>query len=200
MGHGTPDIWYKNWLTCEICNIWVTTLKDLMIFDHHIKAFKAFLWMVCVTQFSQGYCKYMIGETVDLIKADFFVLMMSGDFQCSYLFDLCEPHKYTQLLTKDWTTSKLADKPNDIISNDYVDKLYSLSNPSLNPPTFRILWMSDVNIDINYKENSSSVCKDYQCCHAGDKVENEADKAGKYGNKKCSTSLAGFQKMIETIN
>lgn len=80
----------------------MTTLKDLMIFDHHVKACKAFLWLVCVTQFSQGYCKYMIGETVDLVKSDLFVLMMSNDYVCGYLFDFCEPVKYTQRFTENF--------------------------------------------------------------------------------------------------
>lgn len=126
--------------------------------------------------------------------------MLHKDYVCGYLFDFCEPAVYTQLLTENFATRKLADKPEDVAENDYLDKLYSISNPSLNPPTFRILWLSDMDIDNFYKEGASSVCKDYRCCHANNVLEKPEDAAGKYGNKRCSTSMEGFKKMIETIN
>ena len=60
--------------------------------------------------------------------------------------------------------------------------------------------MSDLEIDVNYVEGASSVCKDYRCCHSGDEAEKPEDKAGKFGNKRCSTSKEGFKKMFDTIN
>ena len=45
-------IWYKNWLTCTICQTWTVTLKNLAQDPTYIKAFKGFSWMICATQFS----------------------------------------------------------------------------------------------------------------------------------------------------
>ena len=42
-------IWYKNWLTCDICKTWVLTFKDIATLDDYTKALKGLLWMVCAT-------------------------------------------------------------------------------------------------------------------------------------------------------
>ena len=144
----------------------------------YVKASKGLLWMFCATQFSQGYCKYLIGPNVDLVAVDAFVLMMSGNFVCGYLIDLCTTNTYTQLTTEEWETSKLAAKPTDLGTNNFLDSLYVLSNPSLNPPTFRILWVSDINVDANYHLGASNKCVDYSCCHddlAGNQGVSEND-------------------------
>lgn len=53
---------------------------------------------------------------------------------------------------------------------------------------------------MKYTTGTSSVCKDFRCCHVGDVVANETDAAKAYGNLKCGTSLNGFKKLMDTIN
>ena len=65
---------------------------------------------------------------------------------------------------------------------------------------FRILWMSDLDIDMAYTVGKSTKCYDYSCCHATNEPESDDDKAGTYGSQKCNLPLAGFKKMIDTIN
>lgn len=128
--------------------------------------------------------------------------MLSQDFVCGFTFDLCATNYYTELTTEDYRSSKLTGKPNDIntVNNAYLDSLYTLSNPKLNPPTFRILWMSDLDIDLNYKVGSSTKCFDYSCCHDGIPAANPAEAAPLYGDQKCNMPLEGFKKMMSTIN
>jgi membrane protein CcdC involved in cytochrome C biogenesis len=67
----------------------VTVFQDLAVKEVYIKAFKAFLWMLCALSYSQGYCKFFIGETIDLIKVDVFELMLEKKYVCGYLAELC---------------------------------------------------------------------------------------------------------------
>jgi len=73
-------------------------------------------------------------------------------------------------------------KPADYATNDAIDAIYDIANPSINPPVFRILWLSDVNLDMNYVEGASTSCYDESCCH--DTPANLADdlKAPTYGS------------------
>jgi hypothetical protein len=92
-------------------------------------------------------------------------------------------------------------KPALYNSNDILDKLYDQSNPSLSPPTFRILFMTDIELDLNYAPLTSSVnCFDDSCCHSDTPARGASDKAPIYGSNKCSMPLAGFKKMMDSIN
>lgn len=114
---------------------------------------------------------------------------------------MCRPtynlYQYTWL---NWQEEKLKTKPISYKENNVLDEIYQYSNPVINPPVFRILFLSDIELDFNYKVNSSVECYDESCCH--DIVEDLPNnlKAPKYGSKKCNMPLDGFKKMIDTIN
>jgi hypothetical protein len=54
--------------------------------------------------------------------------MVSKNFVCAYLLDLCATNYYRIMLTDTWDTDtvKFADKPSDTLNNDYLDKLYAI--------------------------------------------------------------------------
>lgn len=156
--------------------------------------------MVCATQFSQGYCKYFVGKTVDQIEGEIFNLMLSQNMVCGYLFDLCTTNYYKQNTTAEWLTRINATKPADASTNDFLDKLYDTNNMTTNPPLFKILWMSDLDIDINYVVDSSVNCYDYSCCHETRMAATEDEKAPKYGHKKCNMPMDTFKKLVDTLN
>lgn len=193
-------LWYQNYLTCTICHTWADVFKKLAIKDVHVKAAKAFLWMICALNYSQGYCKFYIGETLELVKDDIFQLMLEKEFLCNYAFELCKTPNYTQLLTEDYEKEKLSSKTARENQNNLLDSLYHVSNLTVGNPTFKILWLSDVELDMLYKEGASSVCKDFRCCHEGDIITTADEAAQKYGNLNCGTSPEGFKKMIQVLN
>lgn len=138
-----------------------------------------------------------------MIKVDIFKLMLHKNFVCGYIFTFCttkESDTYTQMFTKDWIDQKLAAKPATDSTNDFLDKIYDASNPSSNPPTFKILWMTDLNLDANYACGSSRDCGDYSCCHANYPADHDMDQARKYGEKTCNMPLEGYKKMMAILN
>jgi hypothetical protein len=90
-------VWYKNWVTCEVCSTWATTMKTLATDAHLVKSFKGFAWFTCSTQYSQSFCKYFIGDVVDHILDNAFELMLHPDMVCGYWFDFCRINFYKAL-------------------------------------------------------------------------------------------------------
>ena len=118
-------LWYKNWLTCEVCNTWSATFQTIITDPHKVKAVKGFLWATCSVQYSQSFCKFFIGETVDLINTEAFQLVLNQNFICGYYFDLCTTNYYTALDTKTFIDKILEDRPDETINNNVLDGLYS---------------------------------------------------------------------------
>lgn len=209
-GEQTPVVqhdflpWYKNWLTCAVCNGWAETFKTLATENQYKKALKGFLWLGCSTQFPQSFCKFTVENLVEHTYSEIFELMLHKNFICGYIFDFCGATAgevyYQKLNVSDWQELYLASKPAAVANNDYLDYLYDLSSPDLDPPTFSVLWLSDIELDMFYTEGASTSCDDEACCHAKDVAVFDADKASKYGSKKCYHSLDGFKRMIDAIN
>ena len=94
----------------------------------------------------------------------------------------------------------MLDKPEIYAENDAIDKIYAYSNPMTNPAMFRILFISDIDLDWNYKVNASTSCYDAACCHEMEDELADELKAPLYGTTKCNLPLNGFKKMVDTIN
>jgi hypothetical protein len=81
--------------------------------------------------------------------------------------------------------------------NDLYAKEFS---ENANPATFNFLFMSDIDLDINYVAGESSInCNERSCCHADSPAQGDYDRAPKYGHRNCNMPLEGFKKMIDTI-
>ena len=107
---------------------------------------------------------------------------------------------FTQDTVSAYQTSVLTDKPASVASNTYLDFLYELSPPEFSPPTFSVLWLSDIELDLAYTTDSNVNCNDYACCHAANTATFDNEKAPQYGTTKCYHSLDGYKKMIDSIN
>jgi len=125
--------------------------------------------------------------------------MLSKNFFCGYLLDLCETNYYMKLTTANYETYevKLSEKPSSSLSNSYLDNLYA--QPGLSAD-FTVLWLSDMDIDLNYVYESSTICADTSCCHAQDIPLKELDLAPLYGHTNCNLPIDGFYKMIDSLN
>lgn len=102
--------------------------------------------------------------------------MLSDNFLCGYLFNICETNYYTELKTVDYELSpvEITSKPSTTLDNSFLDSLYS--KPSFSAD-FKLLWFSDIDIDLNYVYESSVNCNDASCCHAQNIPVNELDLA-----------------------
>lgn len=125
--------------------------------------------------------------------------MLSQNYFCGYLFDLCTSNYYTELTTLDYETSTIvmSEKPADTLDNNFLDTLYSRN--VLSPP-FKILWFSDIDIDMNYVYESSTNCPDASCCHSQNIAMNELELAPRFGHINCNLPIDGFYKLFDTLN
>ena len=80
-----------------------------------------------------------------------------------------------------------------------MDYFYELLPPD-SAATFKVLWISDIELDLDYTVHSSNNCFDFACCHKKDKLNLDSEKANFYGDKNCYHSLAGYKRMIDAIN
>lgn len=82
--------WYRNWLTCNTCYGFADILKAEVNEIQNVKALKGALWFGCAFYYSQEYCRTLIESQVEVFLEEIFELMLSPQFSCGYLFDLCD--------------------------------------------------------------------------------------------------------------
>lgn len=77
----------------------------------------------------------------------------------------------------------LADKPDIIKDDDFVNNLYDeIKNDSSTRETIRIVHISDPHMDFYYKEGTNWLCNSYMCCREEDGYPTEPNlQAGKWG-------------------
>lgn len=102
------------------------------------------------------------------VTSQVFTLMLSQDMVCGYYFHLCGSvageKYYDQLTTAAWRTAKMAlAKPANSIATTLDQKYAALTSSAT---TFRILWLSDIEIDPKYTVGSAKTCNDHACCHS----------------------------------
>lgn len=95
----------------------------------------------------------------------------------------------------------MANKPTTgpVSKNIQLDYLYELLPPD-SAAVFKVLWISDIELDLDYVEGKSTVCSDFACCHQKDDTLLDSEKASKYGSRNCYHSLDGYKRMIDAIN
>ena len=45
-------MWYKNWLTCDVCWLWAETMRQLIVRPEYAKGLKGLLWFICAARYS----------------------------------------------------------------------------------------------------------------------------------------------------
>jgi hypothetical protein len=85
-----------------------------------------------------------------------------------------------------------------VSDNNFLSNLYSATAKTI---FFKVGVLSDLNIDINYEAETSSVnCVGDSCCHADTPARGETDKAPMYGSTKCNMPLAAYNKIIDLLH
>lgn len=120
---------------------------------------------------------------------------------CDEFLGFCNSPKVTTLEIDDYSARVLADKPAEILNDDYQSKLYAEILSDLKPrETFTILHLSDIHIDQEYEIGSLWDCDGYLCCRAENGFPTDPAKAaGKWGGYKCDLPLRTFQHMLNHI-
>ena len=92
-------------------------------------------------------------------------------------------------------------KPHNLHANNFVDTYYveTIRGNEASLIDFKILHLTDLQIDNKYVAGSSSDCRDFRCCHLdkNGEVESEGDNiAGPFGSKNCDMPLNGARFLL----
>jgi len=95
----------------------------------------------------------------------------------------------------------LSEKPEIIANDDYLaqmyEKIYSDPNPR---KTLTFLHLSDIHLDLEYKEGTLAQCDSYVCCREEfGYPEDQSLAAGHWGGYLCDLPLHTLQNMLEHI-
>jgi len=130
--------------------------------------------LVCSTKWAPSYCDD-IGYPllVEGIKAmqDRYI---NADYICSTV-SACSFPTYQEENLSDWASKVLSDKP-------------SSKSPTFSNSTFRFAQLTDIHVDLNYQEGSSTQCDGISCCRGGTPSEQKYS-AGEWGDYKCDIPL-----------
>ena len=96
--------------------------------------------------------------------------MLSPNMVCGYYFDLCGSTAneiyFEQLTHEAYKTAVMAisGAPVNLAADNLLDAKYAgLGTPGA---SFRIMFMSDLELDASYSVGSAKTCTDAACCHA----------------------------------
>jgi len=97
---------------------------------------------------------------------------------CNELLGLCAKPVIETYEIEDFTARVLADKPELIQNDDYLNKLYAEIYADPNPrPTLTFLHLSDLHLDVEYKEGTLWDCDSYLCCREENGYPTDKSKA-----------------------
>lgn len=99
----------------------------------------------------------------------------------------------------------MVQKPPSLHTNDFVDKYY-VENIRDNEDSlidFKILHLTDLQIDNKYMAGTSSDCRNFRCCHLDKNGElessNSANIAGPFGSRNCDMPLNGARVLLTRL-
>lgn len=95
----------------------------------------------------------------------------------------------------------LADKPAEILRDDYIMQLYRKIYSDPNPrKTLTFLHLSDIHLDTEYKIGTLNKCDSYLCCREEWGYPEDPElQAKKWGSYYCDLPLVTFQNMLSHI-
>lgn len=122
---------------------------------------------------------------------------------CNELLGFCNKPSIETLEVSDFQTRVLADKPAEIQNDDYINKMYEsvYNDPNrASRETLQILHISDIHVDMLYKNGSNADCDGYLCCREENGMPTDPSKqAGPWGAYKCDLPLQTYQNMLNYI-
>jgi hypothetical protein len=124
--------------------------------------------------------------------------ILSPDYLCSRVLSMCDPI-FKELDQNDFINRVLADKPEFLKSNNFVNDLYD--SISAKPrKTFKAAHYSDVHVDHQYTPGTNANCNMPLCCRPENGIPADPkDAARRYGEYNCDTSPEVLELMFKFI-
>ena len=111
-------------MNCHSCKLTVQYMKDMALDSMNKHLVASFLSTQCQSKWSPVTCNELIYMYTEVIHANVFEFLFHEDFICHYAIPLCDGQMYTELRAEDYIKEVLADKPDLIKDDDYMDKIY----------------------------------------------------------------------------
>lgn len=127
--------------------------------------------------------------------------VLSPEFYCEKVAMVCESEEFKFLDPNDYVRALLADKPDHIQSDNYLNNLYEQINSDPNPrKTIKIAHFTDLHVDLEYAVGAAINCENILCCRAveGFPVD-PRNQATEYGNYFCDVPPNLFYMMGDYI-
>ncbi|CDW83826.1 UNKNOWN [Stylonychia lemnae] len=190
---------YKNFLTCTICQGFQAQVQTFLTDIENLKAFRGAAGLYC--QYFLGYsnetCSFATGIIIRELNAGIFQLVLSREYLCSRVVPVCTTPYYSQYLAQDYATRILQSKPTSIQSDTFINSLYSSIQGQNGRATYNILHLTDAHIDRMYVAGTKANCGNILCCRQI--YGTSGEQANARGDYRCDTPSQTFNDLLSRI-
>ena len=162
---GTP----KDKMGCNMCHS-VIDLVDNVISNGVVDAIiETLLINKCNDFVDRTICAGFVRGLGDVVIANAVAFELSSAFLCENVFTFCDPTSYVLQDEFEFINRVLADKPQDVVADDFIDKLYVQIEAAATPrKTIKMLQFTDLHLDLDYVTGTAKRCSEILCCRAYD--------------------------------
>lgn len=126
------------------------------------------------------------------------------NFFCEVEIPACNHNKYEILERDAYAEKVLADKPDIIKDNNFINNLYDEIQEDLDAgverETILVYHFSDFHWNMDYTEGTSNDCGEIVCCKPGQAAKTDEEKAGKWGDYKCDANPRVLSQVHHTMD
>lgn len=172
---------------CRPCHLFINGVDKIISKEIFLKMFEKLLTQICeLTLSDQTQCGDSMDKYGQIIYESIIDHYLDAEFICT-LIRVCDNH-YVPLKIEDYAKEVLRDKPKNIDPPSFPSNR-----------TLRVLHLSDIHIDPEYKINSESDCGQPFCCR--DTSSEMKSPAGFWGSvASCDLPVHTLSSLVETLS
>jgi sphingomyelin phosphodiesterase len=170
--------------SCLACKLAATALKGTVDSDSFLQTSSEAVVKICEFVVTQDVCQGLINQYASLVISGLSGRYLEPEYVCFQLNYCTDPAFVVEDFMK-WEQEVISDAPS----------IQDWPEPSSN--SFKFLHLSDVHIDLLYKEGSIVDCPELTCCRYGESAEG----AGHWGSfGKCDTPPQTVELFMEQVS
>ena len=185
-----PELKLSRYTHCQKCLTFARqfkAIKEKHGFDALMQNLKKVVCPLVKSKFDEDVCEGMANKYGHLVTQSFYSKFLSGYFFCEKI-DLCPTEEQKNYLSADEYAKKLLENK----GSKHKEKPYKGGE------ILRMLQVTDLHIDPQYKEGSSTSCLKPICCRNNSSTKHEGTLAGKYGHEgKCDIPIILLESFVD---
>lgn len=189
---------------CEACWIVGQVVDSLVQYNTFTNLVETAAIGICNQELDFWVCRGFVNSLAPVIIQNLETLIATPQYICTEFVSACEQKYFNDLDPAQYVKSMLADKP-DLIANDsYVDDLYQQISNDPNKDkrnTLKIVQFTDIHLDLDYVSGTSNQCDMVICCRkVNGYPANKSLQAGPMGSYGCDVPVDVLTTMGEYVN